>query len=658
MERAYSLINFKSVDEESRTIEGVATTPTPDRHGDIVEPLGAKFSLPLPLLWQHNSSQPVGHVEFAKASETEIKFRATIAKISEDGELKKRLDLAWQSLKANLVRAVSIGFRSIEHSYMESGGVRFIAWEWLELSLVTIPANSEATIQAVKSIDRQFQAASGRKDLADGRPPPNPSVLGKPPRPASSGFFFAHTKGNAMKKTVKEHIEALEAERAAKSARMAEIMQKSIDEGRSTDAEEQEEFDALKVEVKAADADLVRLRDLEKLNVSKATAVTASVGSTQESASEARGGTVLQVKSNLPKGIAMAQVMKFLGRAKGNLMQAHHIAASENGIDPRVVGVLKAAVVAGSTTSGNWANPLVGTESSVYADFVEFLRPGTILGKFGQGNVPSLRPVPFRVALVSQTGGGTGYWVGEGKPKPLTSFAFTRSHLEPTKVANIAVVTEELLRSSSPSADMLIRDQLAAALQSRLDVDFIDPAKAAVAGSSPASITNGIAGTASAGTTAADVRADVRAVVGAFIAANNPLSTGVWIMSASLALSLSMMVNALGQPEFPGMAINGGSLNGMPVITSEYTPVGIVALVNAGDIYLADDGNFSIDVSREASLEMDNAPTQSSVPAVGAAMVSMFQTNSVAFRAEREINWARRRPTGAVAVLTGVAWAP
>jgi len=36
-------------------------------------------------------------------------------------------------------------------------------------------------------------------------------------------------------------------------------------------------------------------------------------------------------------------------------------------------------------------------------------------------------------------------------------------------------------------------------------------------------------------------------------------------------------------------------------------------------------------------------------------MVSMFQTNSVAIRAERTINWMRRR-TQAVAYLTSVSW--
>jgi hypothetical protein len=41
MKRAYSIIEVKAVSEEERTIEGIATTPTPDRVGDVVEPEGA-----------------------------------------------------------------------------------------------------------------------------------------------------------------------------------------------------------------------------------------------------------------------------------------------------------------------------------------------------------------------------------------------------------------------------------------------------------------------------------------------------------------------------------------------------------------------------------------------------------------------------------------
>lgn len=162
MNRAYSLLDIKVVNEDARVIEGIASTPTADRMGDVVEPMGAKFALPMPLLWQHEADEPVGLVTFAKPTKSGIPFRATIANVTDPGKLKDRLDEAWQSVKAGLVRAVSIGFRSLEHSYMEGGGVRFQQWEWLELSLVTIPANAEATITSIKSIDRKALAASGR----------------------------------------------------------------------------------------------------------------------------------------------------------------------------------------------------------------------------------------------------------------------------------------------------------------------------------------------------------------------------------------------------------------------------------------------------------------------------------------------------------------
>lgn len=129
-----------------------------------------------------------------------------------------------------------------------------------------------------------------------------------------------------------------------------------------------------------------------------------------------------------------------------------------------------------------------------------------------------------------------------------------------------------------------------------------------------------------------------------------------------------MMVNPLGQPEFPGITADGGTFLGKPVITSEYVPSdydpdgagagaagALVVLVKASDIFFGDEGGVQVDFSREASLEMADNPTGSSVTPTGSSMVSMFQTNSVAFRAERALNWMKRRPE-AVAVLASVAW--
>lgn len=156
--RAYSILTVKAMDDEKRIISGTATTPTPDRAGDIVEPLGVKFENPLPFLWQHNREEPIGSVTFDKPTSDGIDFTAKVAATDEPGTLKDRLDEAWQSIKLGLVRAVSIGFRPLEFNVMEGGGYRFIESEVFELSAVTIPANSEALITSVKSIDAAFLA--------------------------------------------------------------------------------------------------------------------------------------------------------------------------------------------------------------------------------------------------------------------------------------------------------------------------------------------------------------------------------------------------------------------------------------------------------------------------------------------------------------------
>lgn len=182
--RAYSIIEVKSFDETKRVIEGTATTPTPDRLKDIVNPLGAKFDLPLPFLWQHNHDEPIGHVIEADVKKSGISFKAQIEKAAEPGTLKDRLDEAWQSIKMKLVRAVSIGFNPLKWSFMDNGGIEFEEWEWFELSAVTIPANAEALIneiksahgedgliRAVRALDAEFRREHGVPDPEIPAPP-------------------------------------------------------------------------------------------------------------------------------------------------------------------------------------------------------------------------------------------------------------------------------------------------------------------------------------------------------------------------------------------------------------------------------------------------------------------------------------------------------
>jgi HK97 family phage major capsid protein len=467
-------------------------------------------------------------------------------------------------------------------------------------------------------------------------------------------------------KTIGEQIADLVQTREAKSVQMSAVMQKSIDEGRSADAAEGEEFDTLDAEVKALDADIVRLKKLEDIQKSKATVVD---GSSSAAATQSRAGVQVKNTQKLEPGIAFARyaMCKMASQMNPGIaldMAKRHYPENEGIVKAlefeargdKFANIMKATVEAGTTLDATWAAPLVDYQNFT-GDFVEFLRPQTIIGQFGTGNIPSLNRIPFNVRIAGQTTGGNGYWVGEGAPKPLTQFDFTATELRWAKVASIAVLTNELIRFSSPSAERLVRDGLAAAIIERIDLDFVNPAKTAVANVSPASITNGATAIASSGSTADDIRADVQALWAPFIAARNPPRTAVYIMDSTTALALSMMQNPLGQSEFPGLTMNGGVFLGVPVVVSDYLPSdtsgGMIVLVNARDIWLADDGQVTIDASREASLQMLDNPTNNSASGTATSLVSMFQTNSTAFLAERYINWARRRSSG-VAYLTGV----
>lgn len=643
--RAYSILHVREVDSETRTITGTATTPEPDRMGDIVEPLGVTFKNPLPLLLFHNSTQPVGRVTFQPPTKKGIDFVATIPAITEPGKLKDRIDEAWQSLKAGLIAGVSIGFRALEEAFMKDGGIHFLKTEVLELSLVTVPANASATIHTIKSLDANLDAASGTTRTVTHILP---------------GVPGSRQSGHQTMKTISEQIAAFEATRQAKSARMTEIMTKAGEEGVTLDAAQTEEYDGLATQVKDIEAHLVRLNALEEANRKAAKPV---VAPDAVSGSQSRSG-VISVTPTLPPGIEFARYAMCLMTAKGNAHAALDIAKERYPDNPRIATILKAAVAGGTTTDPTWAGALVPDYPTFAGDFVEFLRPQTIIGKFGTNGIPSLRRVPFNVRILGQTSGGSGYWVGQAAPKPVTKFDFAATKLGWAKVANIAVLSQELVRFSNPSAEMLVRDALAAALVERLDTDFVDPDKALVADVSPASITNGVLAGFASGTDAAAVKADVQTLFQTFIAANLTPTNGVWIMTNTTALALSLMTNALGQKEFPDITMNGGRFQGLPVITSQYCASvgspsgGLLILVNASDIYLSDDGQVVIDASREASLQMADNPTNtpaggSPIAPTATSLVSLWQTDAIGLRAERFINWQRRRDS-AVAYLAAV----
>lgn len=456
-----------------------------------------------------------------------------------------------------------------------------------------------------------------------------------------------------------EQIRAFEEKRAALVASNDALMAKAAEAGSTLDQEQSEQFDENDADIAEIDKHLDRLRKAEKSAVAKATPV---AGGNAADASAARGGQRIEVKgTNLPKGTAFTRYAMALAQAKGNTMQAVEIAKKWDDT-PQVETVLKAAVAAGTTTDADWAKPLV-EYTNMASEFAELLRPATIIGR-----IPGLRRVPFNVKIPRQTGGSTVGWVGEAKPKPVSELAFDQITLGTAKTAGIVVISDELARSSSPAAEEVVRRDLVDQTAQFLDRQFVDPSIAAVTNVSPASITNGVDAVVASGTDADALRADAKKLIGSFLAANMSLAGAVWLMTEQQALSISLMLNPLGQPEFAGMNASGsGTLMGLPVVLSENIPAQAavagppaipagsrIILVKADEVLLADDGQTMLDVSREASLQMDSAPADP--PTATTVMVSLWQMNMIGIRAERFINWGKRR-SGAVQYITGAAYA-
>jgi HK97 family phage major capsid protein/HK97 family phage prohead protease len=633
--RAWSTLTIKSFDDKTRRFKGIASTPETDRDGDIVEPKGAVFKLPLPFLWQHDSRDPVGWIDKAKVTKNGIQIEGEVATVEEPGALKDRLEKAWQMLKTKLVRGLSIGFNGLETARIgDTYGIHFIKWEWLELSAVTIAANQNASITSIKSIDRAFLAASG---------------IG-PQSPGASGnnkSFTQRYKENGMK-TLKE----LQEEREQKRLRLQEIKEGIDGENRAATAEEAQELDTLMGEMKDLD-DEIRMKMVDEMSV--ATAKPVSNAKSFHSASQNRGGLQINMKKTDVEE-------KFKGQNYTRMVIAKAIAALD-GISPLVVaqrrgwhqtnpllfGIMKAAVEGGGSGSGEWGAELVQADTTYTGDFIEYLKSKTVYDAL------PLREVPANIMIKGQDGTATGYWVGESKAIPAGKADFSDVSLTPLKVAALAVVSNELLRDSTPSAEKLVRDSLVDASTQRIDTTFLSTS-AAVAGVSPAGLLNGVSGQSSSGNDGDGVAEDIKTLYDIFITALNASGLQL-VMNPALAKAIQLMRNTLGIFEFPGITQDGGTLLGDPVKTGDNVNSAHMILLKPSDIFKIGDTGVEVSISREAMIEMDDAPAMDSQTPTTAsgAVVSMFQTESTAIKVVRSINFAKRR-SGAVQYISDAAY--
>lgn len=144
-------------------VEVVMSTAALARDGHILLPQGCRLdnyrSNPI-VLWSHDPDKPIGNAENIVVGPSQISARIRFAPMG----ISHKADEVRGLMKAGVVRAVSVGFEPIETEPLDPkkprGGQRISAWELLEFSAVSVPADAGAMVTA-RAQNRTGKVLSG-----------------------------------------------------------------------------------------------------------------------------------------------------------------------------------------------------------------------------------------------------------------------------------------------------------------------------------------------------------------------------------------------------------------------------------------------------------------------------------------------------------------
>ncbi len=131
--------------------DAIVTTKDVDRDGDVLDPEGGEIDEEMPLLWQHDPTQPIG------------KFVKTVHRDSE--KIINRYVIVDTAIGRDAVKLLRIGALRLSHGFKpkefepikNTGGYHFRKWGMLESSLVSVPANPGAVVVELET--KSFESA-------------------------------------------------------------------------------------------------------------------------------------------------------------------------------------------------------------------------------------------------------------------------------------------------------------------------------------------------------------------------------------------------------------------------------------------------------------------------------------------------------------------
>ena len=307
------------------------------------------------------------------------------------------------------------------------------------------------------------------------------------------------------------------------------------------------------------------------------------------------------------------------------------------------------AMTAGDTTAGGFLVP-----EQYSQDLINVLRSATVVRSLG---APTL-PLPVgTIKLPKITTGSTASYVGESTNAPKSQLSTGQITLTFKKLMALVPVSNDLLRYSSPGADMIVRTDLTRSFSVKEDATFI---RANGTDASPKGMRfwapNSNILTANASVSIQNVASDLGRLMQQLMAADIPMVKPVWIMNPRVRNFLVTMVTTTGNFIYKDEMAQG-TLWGYPFGVTTGVPANLdftgAATNDESEIYF-------VDISQAIIGEAQNIMIDASGEAAyndGSSVQSAWSRDETTVRAIAEHDFAMRYD-GAVAVLAGVDWAP
>ncbi|TYL87427.1 phage major capsid protein [Bradyrhizobium cytisi] len=660
--RAAEGVRHKTHAAKVNGFEFVLSDETPDRMDDIIMSDGwqlSNFKKNPIALFGHQSSFPIGTWKTVRVVDKQLRGVLELAPLGTS----ERIDEIRRLVEADILRAVSVGFRPIETKPREETdwGVFFTKAELVETSVVSVPANPNALAVAKSlnispaTIDLVF-AGKGTKGGIQRR--------GLTGGQASTSSLVR--KGTTM--SFAQRITAAEQRLVAFRDQLAAHWE-TTDETDVSD-EAIKIADEINQNIAREERTLAALRDTER----HLGATSDDAGSRAVVIARTNNGQLVRPHAEpvrpfaLPKKkiepqellVRMGVVQLLQHQTKKPLdVVIREVYGDDETLPAMFDWMSKAATAPAATNVVGWAQELV---QQIYVAFMETLMPKSVYPRLSGYGLSLSFGTSGKIVIPTRSLTPTiaGSFVGEGLPIPVRQGAFTSQTLTPKKMAVITTWTREINEHSVPAIEGLLRTAIQEDTAISLDTVLLDSNPATVV--RPPGILNGVVGlTPTAGGGFNALVGDIKQISGALLTGTRGnVRTPVWLMNPQ-------QVNSIGLVAAPGMGIfpfreevAAGQLGGWPIIDSGTVPLGTVIALDAADFVTAGGDAPRFEMSDQATLHFeDTTPldigTAGTPPVVAAPVKSLWQTDSLALRLILPINWTIRR-TGVVAYVAGVTW--